>query len=145
MATWCSIQSSDSCAEESSHTPFEFEDNFVIDSDKVTFEKLPDSKEYLEKLEKKLNKISHSKPKTLNTKDFLTDFAKAKEQALTGFVLSSDNTIDNEEIDLDSNKTVNPIARRIEPKQALTVGEEVILVKSDHLEKKEETESDSQN
>jgi len=94
---------------------------------------------------KKLNKISHSKPKTLNTKDFLTDFAKAKEQALTGFVLSSDNTIDNEEIDLDSNKTVNPIARRIVPKQALTVGEEVLLVKSDHLEKKEETESDSQN
>jgi len=127
----------------------DFEDKFVEGFDKnteVSFEKLPDSSEYLQSLERKLSKLTaarHSKDKSSKKDTLVEDLARAREDAIVNFVTSGDISNTSEDIDLERSLEVHPLARRLIPEQALTVGEQVVLTKADQLEKEQEGDSES--
>lgn len=127
----------------------DFEDKFVEGFDKnteVSFEKLPDSSDYLRSLESKLSKLTgarHSKEKSSKKDTLVEDLARAREDALVNFVTSGDISNNSEDIDLERSLEVHPLARRLVPEQAITVGEQVVLTKADQLEKEQERDSES--
>lgn len=127
----------------------DFEDKFVEGFDKnteVSFEKLPDSSDYLRSLESKLSKLTgarHSKEKSSKKDTLVEDLARAREDALVNFVTSGDISNNSEDIDLERSLEVHPLARRLVPEQAITVGEQVVLTKADQLEKELERDSES--
>jgi hypothetical protein len=127
----------------------DFEDKFVEGFDKnteVSFEKLPDSSDYLRSLESKLSKLTgarHSKEKSSNKDTLVEDLARAREDAIVNFVTSGDISNNSEDIDLERSLEVHPLARRLVPEQAITVGEQVVLTKADQLEKEQERDSES--
>lgn len=127
----------------------DFEDKFVEGFDKnteVSFEKLPDSSGYLRSLESKLSKLTgarHSKEKSSKKDTLVEDLARAREDALVNFVTSGDISNNSEDIDLERSLEVHPLARRLVPEQAITVGEQVVLTKADQLEKEQERDSES--
>jgi len=149
MDPWGCAQSKDSqVVSDSTH---QFEDKFVGEFDRnteVAFEKLPDSAEYLQSLETKLSKLTVGRKKTetenKNKASLVQDLARAREDALINFVTSSDNTNIDEDLDLETSVAVHPLARRLVPEQALTVGEQVVLTKADQLEKEQEKEEESE-
>ena len=53
---------------------------------------------------------------------------------------SGDIVNNSEDLDLETSIEVHPLARRLVPEQAITVGEQVVLTKADQLEK-EDSES----
>lgn len=124
-----------------------FVDNFCENSDQITFEKLPDSEEYIKLLESKLqkltskrsNKSSEESKKVRQT--LVEDLQKVREDALANFVTDCDtNNADSEaDIDLERSVIVNPVIRRLVPEQPLTPGEQVVLTKADHLDIQSET------
>jgi len=132
-----------------SNSRLDFEDKFVEGFDKnteVSFEKLPDSAEYLRSLESKLSKLTaarSSKEKSSNKDTLVEDLARAREDAIVNFVTSGDISNNSEDIDLERSLEVHPLARRLVPEQAITVGEQVVLTKADQLEKEQERESES--
>ena len=127
----------------------DFEDKFVEGFDKnteVSFEKLPDSSDYLRSLESKLSKLTgarHSKEKSSKKDTLVEDLARAREDALVNFVTSGDISNNSEDIDLERSLEIHPLARRLVPEQAITVGEQVVLTKADQLEKEQERDSES--
>lgn len=127
----------------------DFEDKFVEGFDKnteVSFEKLPDSSDYLRSLESKLSKLTgarHSKEKSSKKDTLVEDLARAREDALVNFVTSGDISNNSEDIDLERSLEVHPLARRLVPEQAITVGEQVVLTKADQLEKEQQRDSES--
>jgi len=148
MDPWCSLQSEDSSAV-TQNPRLGFEDKFVEGFDKnreVVFEKLPDTSEYLQSLETKLKKLTgarQAKEKSSNKASLVEDLARAREDAIVNFVTSGDIINNSEDIDLDSSIEVHPLARRLVPEQAITVGEQVVLTKADQLEKEQERDSES--
>jgi len=145
MDPWCSLQSDDSSAVKQI-SGLGFEDKFVERSEnnrEVLFEKLPDSAEYLQNLEAKLKKLStarQNKTTSLNKTSLVDDLARAREDAIVNFVTSGDIINNSEDLDLETSIEVHPLARRLIPEQAITVGEQVVLTKADQLEK-EDSES----
>jgi len=145
MDPWCSLQSDDSSAVKQT-SGLGFEDKFVERSEnnrEVLFEKLPDSEEYLQNLEAKLKKLSTARQNnttSLNKTSLVDDLAKAREDAIVNFVTSGDIINNSEDLDLETSIEVHPLARRLIPEQAITVGEQVVLTKADQLDK-EDSES----
>lgn len=143
MDPWCSLQSEDSSAVKQT-SGLGFEDKFVEGSEnnrEVLFEKLPDSAEYLQNLEAKLRKLSTARQSnTTNKTTLVDDLAKARESAIVNFVTSGDIINNSEDLDLETSIEVHPLARRLIPEQAITLGEQVVLTKADQLEK-EDSES----
>ncbi|KAG4078393.1 hypothetical protein HA402_013103 [Bradysia odoriphaga] len=122
---WCES------GESGTTTQTTFEDNFTSTST----EKLPDSEEYLESLEKKLNKL---KTNTSVLKQLTDRREECMEKLLNG-------TIDlptNSDLDFDdsSNRPVLQLVRHIIPEQALNTTELVHIIKHDHLAATETTE-----
>jgi len=153
MDPWGSAQSEASRAESHINTSstLQFEDKFVeiVDKNKdsdVNFERLPDSSNYLRSLETKLGKLTGARQRTegkVEEKNLVQDLARAREDALVNFVTSSDNRNADEDCDLERSLTINPLARRLVPEQALTTGEQVVLTKADQLEKELVKEEES--
>ena len=143
MDPWSSLQSEDSSAVKQT-SGLGFEDKFVEGSEnnrEVLFEKLPDSAEYLQNLEAKLRKLSTARQSnTTNKTSLVDDLAKARESAIVNFVTSGDIINNSEDLDLETSIEVHPLARRLIPEQAITLGEQVVLTKADQLEK-EDSES----
>jgi len=146
MDPWCSLQSEDGSAVRQT-SGLGFEDKFVEGFERnseVQFEKLPDSAEYLHSLESKLNKLTaarHSKESNSNKNSLVEDLAKAREDAILNFVNSGDIINNSEELDLETSIEVHPLARKLVPEQAITVGEQVVLTKADQLGKEDNSES----
>lgn len=140
MDPWCSLQSEDSSAVKRTSV-LDFEDKFVegLSSNRgIIFEKLPDSAEYLQNLEAKLSKLTtarQSQASTSNKNSLVDDLARAREDAIVNFVTSGDIVNNSEDLDLETSIEVHPLARRLVPEQAITVGEQVVLTKADQLEK----------
>jgi len=125
-----------------------FVDNFCDTSDQITFERLPDSEEYLKLLESKLQKLtsgrnqkSSEESRKLRT-TLVEDLTRVREDTLANLVTSCDsqNVSDGLDIDLERSLNINPVIRRLVPEQPLTTGEKIHLTRSDHLEKKVEEE-----
>jgi len=116
-----------------------FKDSFVLGSstaavhpqDGNKFEKLPDSQEYLSRLENRLKALERKKSKQ--------DSQLAKEQILGNLIRSESKQIlgilTDSDINLDREVETNLVLRQLVPKQPLTVGETVRLVESDQLDK----------
>ncbi|XP_055678570.1 uncharacterized protein LOC129787208 [Lutzomyia longipalpis] len=125
-------------------TEIGFEDNFQ--PARATSERLPDSKEYLDRLESKLRRIK-------NNPDVLRQLAEKREACLQSLLVDCSEEVQaNRDIDLNLDAPVgNPdfraaqeIARFLRPEQALSVGEVVHLVKHDHLQIESEEEEQQQ-
>ncbi|GAB0086404.1 Coiled-coil domain containing protein 32 [Sergentomyia squamirostris] len=120
-----------------------FEDNFQPSSN---CERLPDSQEYLNRLESKLRRIK-TDPGVLH------QLAEKREACLQSLLEDCDEGVQaNREIDLNldapvTNTDFRPaqeIARFLRPEQALSVGEIVHLVQHDHLQVESEEEEQQQ-
>ena len=116
----------------------------LIDKTPVSFEKLPDSEEYLAKLEAKLGKLRVGgdlvKGKAIGSRrkeeeGLVLELSAAREAALVQFVGEQGGTEgrSEEEISGEREVTTNYIARRLQPVQPVTEGEVVVLTKSDSL------------
>ena len=140
MDPWCSLQSEDSSAVNRT-SDLDFEDKFVERFNrKIIFEKLPDSAEFLQNLEAKLITARQSQASTSNKNSLVDDLARVREDAIINFVTYGDIVNNSEDLDLETSIEVHPLARRLVPEQAITVGEQVVLTKADQLEK-EDSES----
>ena len=123
-----------------------FENNFVSNtSDKVTFERLPDSEEYLKNLESKLEKLTSTgrKYREENKKyrqTLIEDLTKVREDTLANLVTNCDSEDGQSgaDIDLERSVSVNPVIRRLVPEQPITVGEQVVLTHADKLDSQSE-------
>lgn len=94
-------------------------------------------------MEAKLSKLTtarQSQASTSNKNSLVDDLARAREDAIVNFVTSGDIVNNSEDLDLETSIEVHPLARRLVPEQAITVGEQVVLTKADQLEK-EDSES----
>uniref|UniRef100_U5ESD8 Protein aael aael001860 aedes aegypti n=1 Tax=Corethrella appendiculata TaxID=1370023 RepID=U5ESD8_9DIPT len=121
----------------------EFEDNFSTTSiveeqtddevKKVTFNKLPDSENYLKSLENKLRKIK-------NNQTTLQQLAERREQCMRS--LLSGSTRFEENLILEEPLNCSELIRYIRPEQAHTQAEVVNLVKYDQLEQQQESDSE---
>ena len=131
-----------SAPEEGSHTFKDtFADNFCDKGDKIIFEKLPDSDEYLKLLESKLHKLTGRSQQIEETKrirqTLVQDLSRTKEDTLANLLANScdiNNAESEINIDLEQSVIVNPVIRRLLPDQPLTAGERVFLTRADHLE-----------
>jgi len=131
-----------SAPEEGSHTFKDtFADNFCDTSDKITFEKLPDSDEYLKLLESKLHKLTgksqHREESKKIRQSLVEDLSRTREDTLANLVTNCcdiNNAESEINIDLEQSLVVNPVIRRLLPEQPLTAGERVVLTQADHLE-----------
>lgn len=110
----------------------QFEDNFSDQDPSKPFEKLDDSDEYLEKLERKLKKLTEpSKSKTL-----LKALSERRTDETTRFIneegaIRSNDILPTDDSEVDD----NPVLRKLFPdKQAITVGELQKLVDADILD-----------
>ena len=112
----------------------------------VLFEKLPDSDEYLARLESRLQRLQSGRSKKAKSsvvskqQDLVTDLSTAKEDALCRLIRSESQQlrgIDNGDDDsfLEEEVSTNVLYRRLVPEQPLTRGEKVILVAADQLAK----------
>ena len=128
-----------------------FTDNFSEQScPLVSFEKLPDSADYVKLLESKLKKITDTSGKKTAEESkkvrqkLVADLSKIREDTLAHLLTGCDiSTVDSDDIDLDSSLTVNPVIRRLVPEQAISSGEQIVLTTADHLEKQAEEERNS--
>ena len=128
-----------------------FTDNFSEQScPLVSFEKLPDSADYVKLLESKLKKITDTSGKKTAEESkkvrqkLVADISKIREDTLAHLLTGCDiSTVDSDDIDLDSSLTVNPVIRRLVPEQAISSGEQIVLTTADHLEKQAEEERNS--
>ena len=130
-----------------------FTDNFSEQScPPVSFEKLPDSADYVKLLESKLKKITDTSGKKTAEESkkvrqkLVADLCKVREDTLAHLLTGCDiSTVDSDDIDLDTSITVNPVIRRLVPEQALSPAEQIVLTSADQLEKQtqEERSSDS--
>jgi len=106
-----------------------FQDSFLGENDKK-FERLPDSEEYLKCLEGKL--------KTLEAKKGLRSCQQNKEEILGKLIRSESKQIlgilSESDIELDREIQPSLLLRQLAPKQPLTVGETVHLIKADQLD-----------
>ena len=125
-----------------------FVDNFCDPSDQITFERLPDSDEYLKLLESKLQKLtsgrnqkSSEESRKLRT-TLVENLTRVREDTLANLVTSCDsqNVSDDLDIDLERSLNINPVIRRLVPEQPLTTGETIHLTRSDQLQSKVEEE-----
>ena len=123
-----------------------FVDNFCDKTEKVTFEKLPDSEEYLKLLESKLQKLTAGKPKcSEESKKFrqtlVGDLARVRESTIANFVTQCDsqNAESEADIDLERSVIIHPVIRRLVPEQPLSAGEQVVLTRADQLQIRAET------
>ena len=116
----------------------------LINKTPVSFEKLPDSEEYLARLEAKLGKFgvggNLAKGKAVGSRrkeeeGLVLELSAAREAALVQFVGEQGGTEgrSEEEISGEREVTTNYIARRLQPVQPVTEGEVVVLTKSDSL------------
>jgi len=149
MDPWCSVQSIDGSAV-IHNNKLEFEDKFVksfSESKEITFEKLPDSAEYLQSLENKLQKLKTSRcsgvQKGSEFKDSLVnEVSKVRQVALEHFISAEcENSV--EELDFSTDIEVHPFVRRLNPEQAINTGEQVVLTKADLLDKEQLNDSET--
>ena len=125
-----------------------FVDNFCDRGDQITFERLPDSDEYLKLLESKLEKLTSGRNQKSSEesrklrKTLVEDLTRVREDTLANLVTSCDsqNVTDDLDIDLERSLNINPVIRRLVPEQPLTTGEKVRLTRSDQLQTKVEEE-----
>lgn len=118
----------------------------------ICFEKLPDSAEYLSRLEAKLGKLQGAREGKVVLRnssrsaetDLVEGLSEARESALAALV-NCDTSVwgrTGEEVEEEQEVRTGYIARRLVPQQPLTQGEQVVLTRADHLEKQLEQEQD---
>ena len=123
----------------------EFENSFISEpchhgsSGPVIFEKLPDTKDYLARLEGKLQGLGGVRDSSRRSgrreeAALVLELEQGKEAALSQLVRCE--TSSREEVE--EEVRVGRIVRRLVPEQALTQGEKVRLTRADHLEKEQE-------
>ena len=143
-----------------------FENSFISDGDfsegnqalvkntPVIFEKLPDSEEYLAKLEAKLGKLkigsNLAKGKASKRKEeegLVLELRAAREAALVQLVNRGEHQEGRSEEEISGEKevTTNYLTRRLQPVQPVTEGEVVELTKSDSLAVNQEKEGEEQS
>ncbi|XP_055381435.1 uncharacterized protein LOC129612019 [Condylostylus longicornis] len=120
----------------------EFEDNFTP-SEEFQIECtniLPDSKKYLESLEKKLKKL-RSDPRILE------QLAQKREECLNNLINNSLNLDSNVEFDtpIGGDSAVYDIYRHLYPTQPITIGETVHILKYDQLQEEKNADIDVEN
>ena len=143
-----SRQEARSVGGDSGHLGDRFVDNFCDTSDQITFERLPDSEEYLKLLESKLQKLTSGRNQKFSEesrklrKTLVEDLSQVREDTLANLVTSCDsqNVSDDLDIDLERSLNINPVIRRLVPEQPLTAGEKIHLTRSDQLQNKAEEE-----
>ena len=129
----------------------EFENSFISEpchhgsSGPVIFEKLPDTKDYLARLESKLQGLGGVRDSSRRSgrreeAALVLELEQGKEAALSQLVRSE--TSSREEVE--EEVRVGRIVRRLVPEQALTQGEKVRLTRADHLEKEQEKKEQEQ-
>lgn len=93
------------------------------------FEKLPDSAEYLNRLEVKLKNLSQKKSSQRQDRkeQILSNLIRSESKQIVGILSSADLELDRE---IESNN----VLRQLVPQQPLTHGETVHLVTSDQLD-----------
>jgi len=118
-----------------SSVQLEFEDNF-IPNDHLEVDcknNLPDSKRYLESLEKKLKKLK-------NDPKILEQLAQKREECLKNLINNS-FSLDNSYVELDApvggDSAVHDIYRHLYPIQPITVGETFHIINYDQLQEKD--------
>lgn len=130
-------------------TTLKFEDNF---EPKEPSDRLPDSVQYLESLEKKLARLKEKQSK----KDLVQSLEEKHKSCMLRLVSAENNySVTQEDLDLDapvsSNHPAHALLRHIAPEsQAITLGELVELLKADQLaeilaEDTKESDSNSNN
>ena len=126
-----------------------FVDNFCDPSDQtvITFERLPDSDEYLKLLESKLQKLTSGRNQKTSEEGrklrqtLVEDLSRVREDTLASLVTSCDTqNVGDTEIDLERSLDIHPVIRRLVPEQPLTSGERVQLTLADQLQIKVEEE-----
>jgi len=132
-----------------------FENSFVqasetpsLSREEISFEKLPDSDNYLQSLESKLERLggrrtSHSsvsRSRPCEERVLIQDLSNAREAAIAQLLNTIGDGVQDAELDqvVDSNYLV----RRLVPQQPVNVGEQVELTKADQLEQKNQESSD---
>ncbi|XP_058793419.1 uncharacterized protein LOC131665518 [Phymastichus coffea] len=104
-----------------------FEDSFVLQSFREELEKLPDSEEYLARLQSRLEALKGGTSK----RDLINSLSIAKEECIARLITGGHNLEISEEQEL----AANPVIRHIAPHlQALTANELVHLLKADVLQ-----------
>ena len=108
----------------------------------MIFEKLPDTKDYLARLESKLQGLGVVRDSSRRREEaaLVLELEQGKEAALSQLVRSE--TSSREEVE--EEVRVGRIVRRLVPEQALTQGEKVRLTRADHLEKEQEKEQEKE-
>jgi len=112
-----------------------FQDNF---SPSLTFQKLPDSEEYLEGLEKKLALLKGGNPAgsrgPRSERDRLLKGLSEAREAVVGSLLNSDApALETGVTEVERSIETNLVLRRIAPQQAVTPSERLRLVREDIL------------
>lgn len=129
---WLSSIDSDGVAiEKEEIVPQKFEDNF---SGVTSFERLPDSDEYLQNLEKKLKKLK-------SNQKILDQLKSKREDCMSNLLRDNSVNITNDEVlELETpiQSSVQDICRHFCPEQPLSVGEIVHIIQHDQLEKVED-------
>lgn len=124
-----------------------FESSFIPDThgcdrESVKFEKLPDSENYLERLEKKLVKVKGGAGGRRREEACLVqELREGKETALAQLVLGEAREEEEQE------QEVRPgyLVRRLVPQQPLTQGEQQVLTGADHLERLQEQQEQKEH
>lgn len=111
---------------------FEFEDDFSPQSVVGTGLELPDSKQYLESLERKLYRLKRDP-------NILRQLSEKREECIRNLLNDSLNIDRDGDLALDApvtlgDSTVHEIYRHIRPIQPINIGETVHIVKHDQLE-----------
>ena len=103
------------------------------DDNGAFFQKLPDSDEYLKRLEARLELIQRK-----GGSDKKPSFAQNKEQILGNLLRSESKQVlgilSDSDISLDRELVTNPLLRQLVPRQPITIGETVKLLEADQLD-----------
>jgi len=133
----------------------QFESSFISDFPKyeslITFEKLPDSADYLARLEAKLGKLQTKSDRRnlggsrrVTESGLVQELEQAKQAALSELVSREGSVAgrSDQEVQEDREVRTGYIVRRLLPEQPVCQGEKVELTKADHLENQVEEEKE---
>lgn len=138
MDPWCENSSSGSgspgAGKSSQELVFESSFNTSLttvrpspDDNGEIFEKLPDSAEYLTRLEAKLRNLPQKKTRQDHKEQILSNLIRSESKQILGILSSAD-------LELDREIESSSVLRQLVPQQPLTHGETVHLVTADQLD-----------
>ncbi|CAO1353444.1 unnamed protein product [Diamesa hyperborea] len=134
MSAW-EVKVEENNHQESEEVEKSFEDNFTSHETTDT-NKLPDSVDYIKKLESKLNKIKKDP-------NLLKELTEKREECIRNLLNSSSVLTSDSDLELEYPVNSSEILRHIIPQQALNVGEIAHLINNDHLSEDSPPEDNS--